>query len=73
MIEPEYQVILEKQNGVCAICKNKYEIELGVDHNHETGENRGLLCTACNVALGNFKDNIEFLEEAIRYLKLHKE
>ena len=42
---------------------------LNVDHCHETGKIRGLLCHNCNRALGLFKDNVEFLERAILYLK----
>ena len=46
----EYLKLLKKQNGVCAICgkTNKSKKDLAVDHNHETGKVRGLLCTWCN-------------------------
>ena len=72
----EYNEILEKQNGVCDICnepesgsRNNF---LAVDHSHETNKIRGLLCTTCNRAIGLFKDDIEVLEKAIKYLKKHK-
>lgn len=73
----EYDNKLLKQNGVCAIChlkeikkKSNGEIkELSVDHDHKTEKVRGLLCSSCNVAIGNFKDNIMFLQNAINYLK----
>lgn len=42
---------------------------LVMDHNHQTGKFRGMLCNHCNRGLGNFKDNIENLENAILYLK----
>jgi hypothetical protein len=42
---------------------------LGIDHDHTTGQVRGLLCDNCNPALGSFKDNIETLQKAIDYLK----
>lgn len=59
-------------NGECQICKihvNKLKgYNLYVDHCHTTGVIRGLLCNACNTALGNFKDDITTLENAILYL-----
>jgi hypothetical protein len=42
---------------------------LSVDHCHNTGKIRGILCTKCNTGLGSFKDNIELLMNAIKYLK----
>ena len=45
---------------------------LVMDHNHETGKFRGMLCNHCNRGLGNFKDNIQNLESAILYLKNRK-
>ena len=65
----DYFNMLEEQNGVCAICRQKPEGKyLHVDHNHETGEIRGLLCKTCNHGLGNFKDNKTYLKNAIEYL-----
>ena len=67
----EYDVLYEEQNRGCAICfaptgsNNK---RLAVDHNHETGEVRGLLCDDCNIGLGKFKDNPNLLDTAINYL-----
>jgi hypothetical protein len=61
--EIEYNLILEAQNGLCALCKNPpTETSLCVDHEHGKGRIRGLLCSACNIRLGwleNNKDNIE--------------
>ena len=74
----EYDAILEGQQGVCAICKNELpkRIKRGgqvklfcVDHDHETGKVRGLLCDDCNLMLGFAKDRIETLQAAIEYLK----
>jgi len=42
---------------------------LVMDHNHETGKFRGMLCNHCNRGLGNFKDNINNLQAAINYLQ----
>ena len=72
----DYSLILERQGGVCAICKRGYKgtrngIEIGhhVDHDHATGKVRGVLCTRCNVALGQFGDSTEYLNNAIKYLE----
>jgi hypothetical protein len=60
----------EEQNNSCAICKLNVELsESAIDHNHETGEFRGVLCKQCNRALGMFKDNSVILKNAIDYLE----
>ena len=67
----QYNEILDSQNGVCAICKEK-PIEgknLFIDHNHETGKVRGLLCNHCNLGIGNLKENEYIFLESIKYLK----
>lgn len=67
----EYDEMLEAQNGVCAICGQEEQVKtrgLSVDHCHETGEVRGLLCSFCNMALGLFKDNPQSLINAVKYL-----
>ena len=67
----DYNKMLDQQNGVCKICKQvciTNEV-LSVDHCHTTGKIRGLLCMKCNSALGYFKDNIETLKSAIKYLE----
>ena len=76
----EYAAMFLAQNGVCAICgqsesrSNQYgPNSLAVDHNHETGELRGLLCSRCNVALGLFKDDENLLLSALAYLTNRKE
>ena len=72
----EYEEMLRKQNGLCAICNlperrvvNGTKFQLNVDHNHNTGKVRGLLCFVCNTALGKFGDSKVLLEKAINYLK----
>lgn len=68
---------LQKQGGVCAICGNPSEVadsmkrDLHVDHDHKTGQVRGLLCGKCNPMLGLVDDSISLLEKAIEYLKKH--
>ena len=63
--------LYEAQQGKCAICGNEPSSKraLHVDHNHETGKVRGLLCHGCNVALGSFKEDVNTLNKAIEYLR----
>ncbi|PZF84149.1 endonuclease domain-containing protein [Jiangella anatolica] len=57
------------QAGVCAICSTPVNEKRGrIDHCHTTNELRGVLCNACNVGLGCFKDSVALLRSAIRYL-----
>jgi Recombination endonuclease VII len=74
----EYEAMFLKQNSLCAICllpetrKGRTPgtiLRLCVDHCHKTGTIRGLLCHACNTAIGKFKDSTELLMKAIEYLK----
>lgn len=68
----EYATMLEEQLGVCAICSKPSEENthgrLYVDHCHSRKKVRGLLCNNCNVGLGKFKDDSEFLRKAAEYL-----
>jgi hypothetical protein len=71
----DYNVILEEQGGVCAICSQPETairmgrvLPLSVDHNHRTGAVRGLLCTACNIGLGSLAESKVRLNAAIAYL-----
>lgn len=71
-----YNELLDAQGGACAICgtddpKGKSGTYFVVDHNHETGENRGLLCNRCNRAIGLLGEEVETLRSAIRYLESH--
>jgi len=66
----EYDKILKKQKGRCAICgKKPGKIRLAVDHCHRTGKIRGLLCNSCNLGIGKLGDTIEKLKKAIDYLR----
>ena len=65
----EYDAILEAQGGGCAICgRSPGRKRLPVDHNHETGEIRGLLCLACNRAVGLLGDDPDLARRAAEYL-----
>lgn len=70
----DYDKLLKSQNGLCKICNAdnpncEQHKHLYIDHCHSTGKVRGLLCGRCNSAIGHMKDNIEYFEKAIEYLK----
>lgn len=74
MTVKQYNDKLLSQDGKCSICeRHQTEINraLAVDHNHDTGQIRDLLCECCNSALGKFREDKEILERAIRYLERH--
>lgn len=75
----EYNTLLKKQQGLCAICHQKETkilqgklTLLAVDHDHITGKIRGLLCNQCNIGLGCFKDDPTILYEALTYVNKGK-
>lgn len=88
MLKNKYKISLENyyemckaQDNKCAICKQPEEVvtkfgkskNLSVDHCHQTGKVRGLLCNKCNTGLGSFRDDLEYLNQAIEYLKKNSE
>lgn len=66
----QYDAILKEQNNLCAICQKTEPCNrsLAVDHCHTTKRVRGLLCTNCNMAIGKFQDNIDYLRKAVEYM-----
>jgi hypothetical protein len=67
----DYEKMFGEQEGKCAICGNSDEVEgrrLAIDHCHDSGKVRGLLCGKCNRGLGLFYDNKDLLKNAISYL-----
>lgn len=73
----QYRAILLCQNGVCAICEQPERTErnrlLTVDHDHVTGQVRGLLCSHCNRAIGLLRDDPEVIERAALYVKENRQ
>lgn len=72
-ITPEQLVdTFERQECCCAICRNEIKLmDSAIDHNHETGEFRGVLCKQCNRALGMFQDSPTVLRNALEYLEAY--
>lgn len=64
----EFNKMNSRQHGKCLICGFKPTERLCVDHNHETGRIRGLLCKPCNLAISHFKESETILRKAIQYL-----
>lgn len=69
----QYDEMLAAQGGVCAVCgrEPRDDISLHVDHDHETGALRGLLCFRCNNSLGDLGDDPDLLRRAASYLDSH--
>lgn len=68
-LTPELVEIIHRyQKGKCAICGHPLK-KRNIDHDHKTGEVRGILCWRCNKALGYFSDLIERLVAALEYLR----
>ena len=57
------------KTSLCQICRA--ETGTHIDHDHKSGKVRGVLCPRCNHGLGSFKDNVEYLTNAIQYLEQH--
>ena len=73
----DWDKLFQEQNGCCAICqrvsKNSRDIKrpLVVDHCHESGKVRGLLCHNCNLTLGKYNDNPLWFDKLAAYLRKH--
>jgi hypothetical protein len=68
----EYQKMVEAQQHRCAICgqeeNDAIKKRLSIDHSHNDKQIRGLLCSKCNLGIGNFDDDVNRLRSAIAYL-----
>lgn len=73
MTQDDWDKMYDEQGGVCALCQTPDRTgrhgKLSVDHCHETGRVRGLLCTACNSALGLLGDTPKAMERVLAYLE----
>jgi len=70
----DFEAMRTEQQNRCAVCLHELLPGMGthVDHDHDTGKVRALLCHNCNVGLGLFSDSPEVLKAAIIYLERHK-
>lgn len=80
LTEEEYENMVKLQDGSCAICLKPETYlhkgvlqNLAIDHDHNTGKVRALLCAKCNKGIGIFNENTETMKSAIRYIEFHKE
>ena len=63
----EVQALVDAQGGLCKVCCRNPALQ--VDHDHDTGVIRGILCDGCNGGLGLFNEDIQLLQRAIEYLE----
>ena len=63
----QYDELLAKQEYACATCRQKKPLD--VDHDHQTGKVRGLLCRRCNIAIGQFEDDPDLIDRIASYLR----
>lgn len=68
----DFSAVRKTQKNRCAICYKRFLKSPHVDHDHETGEFRGLLCLTCNAGIGLLKDSIVIVESAAKYLRRSK-
>lgn len=77
--EADYDDMLRRQGGRCAICKdtdarNRHGTDrFSVDHDHESGHVRALLCGSCNSAIGLLQDDPKVIEAAAKYVRAHRQ
>jgi hypothetical protein len=70
----QYDEMFQEQGGVCAICQQECSTHqnLSIDHDHETGKVRGLLCLRCNHTIGRAGEDVELLLKMIDYVMKHR-
>lgn len=69
--QDQFNKMLVDQNNMCKICGNKFKStkDTHIDHCHNSNVVRGILCNSCNMALGQFNDNTDIMDKAIKYLE----
>ncbi len=69
LTEKQYETLRQIKPGCCHICEKPFGARENIDHCHETGKVRGLLCFRCNTAIGSFDDNVKVMKRAIEYVE----
>lgn len=70
--QAEYEAMVERQKGACAVCRRPPKTgRLHIDHDHDSGKVRGLLCMPCNSFLGKISEDVVILKRAVAYLTGH--
>lgn len=72
MTPDEYDIMLLAQGGACAACGDPFTKTPHIDHCHETGVVRGLLCTQCNLALGLLRDDPVRIAALLAFINQHR-
>ena len=71
----EYTNLMARQCGMCAVCQcwlaDLPAKQVHIDHNHDTGKVRGVLCHSCNAMIGHARESIKHLYSAAYYLEMH--
>lgn len=70
--EAEFQRLFVGQGRACAVCRTTTARKWTLDHNHETGQRRGILCNKCNLGIGLLNDNPDVCRRAASYLIAHR-
>ena len=68
----QYDFLVQSADGKCSICRKKFVRQFHIDHDHDTGKIRELLCNRCNLGIGYFDEDVAILMAALRYLQKHK-
>jgi hypothetical protein len=71
MTQKDFEFLVAKHDGCCHCCGKKRR-KMCIDHDHETGKVRGLLCSNCNTAIGLMGDSVVTLQSAIDYLRSYR-
>jgi hypothetical protein len=73
MTEVEFSSRFSDNCAICGVHQDNLKVRLNIDHDHDTGKIRDVICNSCNREIGYLKDGIEIVERALTYLRKHKQ